>query len=103
MAGRKFQIGNAFFVNRKKGLFLFVYVDDIQSGLQALVLSSLSTRNGSPFGHFVGRNGPHWEVRGIENSTPDRRGTLISIPFLGLSLLFLGSKYIKVGAFEKPD
>ena len=29
MAGRKFQIGNVLFVHREKGLFLSVYVDDI--------------------------------------------------------------------------
>ena len=41
--------------------------------------------------HLFGRNGP-LEVRGIEISTRDRRGTLISIPFLGLSLPFWRSK-----------
>ena len=30
MAGRKFQIGNAYSYTVKKGLFLYVYVDDIK-------------------------------------------------------------------------
>ena len=43
-----------------------------------------------------GRNGPLWEVRGIEISTPDRRGTIISISFLGLSPLLGGSKKVSI-------
>ena len=38
------------------------------------------------------RNGLLWEVREVEISTRDRRGTLILIPFLGLSLPFFGVK-----------
>ena len=54
--------------------------------------SSLKLGMAPPFGTLFGRNGPLWEVRGIEISTRDRRGTLISIPFLGLSPLFFGGK-----------
>ncbi len=42
--------------------------------------SSLKNRNGSTFGPLFGRNGPFWEVRGIEISTRDRRGALIWAP-----------------------
>ena len=41
---------------------------------------------------LFGRSGLLWEVREIDISTRDRRGTLISIPFLGLSLPCGGSK-----------
>ena len=44
----------------------------------------LKTRNGPRFGLLFGRNG-QLQVQGIEISTRDRRGTLISIPLLGLS------------------
>ena len=53
-------------------------------------------------GLLFGRNGPFCEVRGIKISTRDRRGTLISISFLGLSLPFGRSKNIIVWALEKP-
>ena len=43
-------------------------------------LSPLKTWNGHRFGPLFGRNGPLWEVWGIEISTRDRRGNLISIP-----------------------
>ena len=46
------------------------------------------------FGLLFGRNGPLWEVWGIEISTRDRRGTLISISFLNLSPPFFGVKNI---------
>ena len=72
----------------------------IQGGRQALD-PSLKTRNGPHCGLLFGRDGLLWEVWGVKISTRDRRGTLISISFLGLSSPFLGSKNIKVWAFEK--
>ena len=47
-------------------------------------LSSLKTRNGSPFGSLFCRNGPS----GRSGRSKFRRGSQISSPFLGLSSLF---------------
>ena len=61
-------------------------------------LSSLKTRNGSPFGPFFGRNGFLWEVREIEISMrePDFEPFSWFEPFP-----FFGSKNIKVGVCKK--
>ena len=56
------------------------------------LLSSLKLRMASLLAPSFGRNGPLWEVRVIENSTRDRRGTSISSPFLCLSPPFWVSK-----------
>ena len=44
---------------------------------------------------LFGRNGPLWEVWEIEIPTRDRRGKLISIPFLGWSPFYGGQKTSK--------
>ena len=55
-----------------------------------------------PLGPLFGRNGALWEVRGIDISRRDRRGTLISIPFLGLRKFWRGPKKTSKCEHSKP-
>ena len=70
---------------------------DVQGGRLALGPFSSQNSEWPPFWPpFPSEWVPLGGVRGIEISTQDRGGTLISIPFLGLSPLFGRSKNIRV-------